>query len=152
MGCVTFRSPCIYWLTQEARLKLLFQGPCYCYCCNGGRLCRNAVVTASWPTVQPPDDTWMNVEQRWNEIDRETKELGKNLSQYHLAHHKSHGTDLSAAQIRLSSRSIASVEHFMGPSMFDFRRFPTGVGNLHGRGSFLRSNRKRGHCWWETMA
>jgi hypothetical protein len=28
------------------------------------------------PIVQPPNDTWVNMEQRWNDIDGKTEELG----------------------------------------------------------------------------
>jgi hypothetical protein len=41
--------------------------------------------------VHLPDDTRINMEQRWNDIDREKpKDSEKNLSQYHYLHHKSH--------------------------------------------------------------
>jgi hypothetical protein len=41
--------------------------------------------------VHPSDDTWVNIEQRWKDIDRgKPKDSEKNLSQCHAVHHKSH--------------------------------------------------------------
>jgi hypothetical protein len=46
---------------------------------------------ANGPIVHPPDDIWMNVEQRWNHTDRgNPKDSQKILSQCHFVHHKTH--------------------------------------------------------------
>jgi hypothetical protein len=42
-----------------------------CYCYYGVRLCLCGTAAANGPTVHPPDDTWVNIEQRWNDTDRE---------------------------------------------------------------------------------
>jgi hypothetical protein len=39
------------------------------YCCNGVGLCLNGTMAADGPNVHTPDDTWVNMEQRWNDID-----------------------------------------------------------------------------------
>jgi hypothetical protein len=45
--------------------------------------CKTA--TANGPIIHAPDDTWVNIEQRWNDIDRrKPKDSEKILSQYHL--------------------------------------------------------------------
>jgi hypothetical protein len=36
-------------------------------------LCGNA--TANGPSVQPPDDTWVNIQQQWNAIDSKSKQF-----------------------------------------------------------------------------
>jgi hypothetical protein len=41
------------------------------------------------PFVHPPDDTWVNMEPRWNDTDRgKPKDSEKNLSQCHFVHNK----------------------------------------------------------------
>jgi hypothetical protein len=46
---------------------------------------------ANGPIVNPADDTWVNMEQQWNDTDRgKLKDSEKNLSQRHFMHHKSH--------------------------------------------------------------
>jgi hypothetical protein len=43
------------------------------------------------PYVNPPDDIWVNMEQRWNDIDRgKPKDTEKNLFSCHFIHNKSH--------------------------------------------------------------
>jgi hypothetical protein len=40
------------------------------------------------PTVHPPDDTRVNLEQWWNDTDGENRRTQeKNLSQWHFVHH-----------------------------------------------------------------
>jgi hypothetical protein len=44
-------------------------------------LCLCGIVTANGPTVHPPDDTRVNMEQQWNDTDRgKLKDSEKNLS------------------------------------------------------------------------
>jgi hypothetical protein len=46
---------------------------------------------ANGPIVHLPGDTWVNMEQRWNDIDRgRPKDSEKILTQCHFVHHKSH--------------------------------------------------------------
>jgi hypothetical protein len=48
-------------------------------------------AAADWPIFHLPDDTWVNVEQWWNDTDNwKAKHLEKNMSQYHSVRHKSH--------------------------------------------------------------
>jgi hypothetical protein len=42
----------------------------FCYCCDGVRLCLCGTAAASGPFVHLPDDTRVNIEQRWNDTDR----------------------------------------------------------------------------------
>jgi hypothetical protein len=50
----------------------------YCsHCFDGLRLNPCGTSAANGSILQPPDDTWVNVEQRWNYIDREIEGLGK---------------------------------------------------------------------------
>jgi hypothetical protein len=50
-------------------------------------VCGNA--TANGPIVHPPDDTWMDMELRWNDIETvKPKDSEKNLSQCYTVHHK----------------------------------------------------------------
>jgi hypothetical protein len=49
------------------------------------------------PFIHPPDDIWVNMEQRWNDNGRgKTEEFGENLSQCHFFHHESHMDSLGA--------------------------------------------------------
>jgi hypothetical protein len=51
----------------------------------------SGIATANGPIAHPPGETWVNIEQRWNDTDRGIpKDSEKNLSQYHFVHHKSH--------------------------------------------------------------
>jgi hypothetical protein len=64
---------------------------CCCYCCERERLCLYGTSAANGPIVHPLDDTWVNTEQRWNDIDRgKPRDSEKNLSQCHFVNHKSH--------------------------------------------------------------
>jgi hypothetical protein len=49
------------------------------------------IWAANGSFVHPPVDTWVNMEQRWNDIDSgKPKDSEKNLSQSHFVHHNSH--------------------------------------------------------------
>jgi hypothetical protein len=58
---------------------------------NGVRLHLIGAAEVTNPFVQPPDDTWVNVEQRWNYADREKlKHSEKIVCQCHSVRHKSY--------------------------------------------------------------
>jgi hypothetical protein len=62
---------------------------------RGGRLCLYRTAAAKGPVVQPPDDTWVNMEQWWNDSNKgKPKKSEKNLSQCHFVDHKSHCTTM----------------------------------------------------------
>jgi hypothetical protein len=49
------------------------------------------IAAANGPLVQPPDDMWMSMEQRWNDTDRGIRGNSKEgLSQCHSVHNKFH--------------------------------------------------------------
>jgi hypothetical protein len=53
------------------------------------RIC--GAAAANGPTAQPQCDTWVNMEQRWNDIDRgQPKDSENNLSICYFVRHKSH--------------------------------------------------------------
>jgi hypothetical protein len=45
------------------------------YCCDGVTLCLCGTVAGNGPFAQPPDDTWVNMEQRWNDTDRRNRRI-----------------------------------------------------------------------------
>jgi hypothetical protein len=53
---------------------------------DGVKLCLCGTAAANGPFVHPPDDTWVNMEQGWNDIDSgKPKDSEKTLSQCHLS-------------------------------------------------------------------
>jgi hypothetical protein len=71
-------------------LKTVFKLENFCY--DEVRLdyaCGSAA--ADGPISHPQDNTWVNMEQQLNDIDRaKPKDSGRNLSQWHSVQHKSH--------------------------------------------------------------
>lgn len=47
------------------------------------------------PTVHPPHDTWVNIEQQWNDADKGRRNCSGDLPQCHFVHRKSHTDCLS---------------------------------------------------------
>jgi hypothetical protein len=69
------------------------------------------------PFIHPPNDTWVNIEQRWNDTDRrKPKDSENNLSQCHSVQHKSHTdwhghqSELPQATNRLSYRAVHGAD------------------------------------------
>jgi hypothetical protein len=61
------------------------------YCYDGVRPCLCGSAASNGPIVHPLDDTWVNMEQRWNDTDKENRMTRKkNLSQCHTVYRKSH--------------------------------------------------------------
>jgi hypothetical protein len=61
------------------------------YYCEGVRLCLCGASAVDGTIVQPPDDTWVNMEHRLNDIDRgKPNNSGKSMSQWHFVQQKSH--------------------------------------------------------------
>jgi hypothetical protein len=65
------------------------------YSLNGVRLRSCGIVAAKGPTVHPPEDIWMTMEERWYDTDKgkskdRLEEKPLNLSECHFVHHKFH--------------------------------------------------------------
>jgi hypothetical protein len=45
----------------------------YCCCCKGGRPYLYRTAAANGPIIQPQMNTWVNMEQWWNDTDRENQ-------------------------------------------------------------------------------
>jgi hypothetical protein len=71
------------------------------------RLC--GTTASNVPFVHPSsDDTWVNMEQRWNDIDRgKPKDSEKNRSQCHFVHQKFHIDCPDSEARRLKSWTVA---------------------------------------------
>jgi hypothetical protein len=55
----------------------------------------SGTAAANGPFVQPPDHIWVNMQQRWNDTDKDSEKI---LSQCHFIYHRSHLALLSLLQ------------------------------------------------------